>query len=107
MLVISIFPFPARFSTHPKDKLGFPVPLILSSANAFNLDHASILSFDKELKIFEKKDSPNIWRKVMLTKAYTFFLYIVHFFSSPLKDYFHHFSPIQFVDCKCFEFRQV
>ena len=37
------------FSTLPKTNLIFSVTFILSSANAFNLDQSTILSFGKEL----------------------------------------------------------
>ena len=44
--------FPTMFSTPPKTNLNFSVIFILSSANAFNLDHHKIWSFAKELIAF-------------------------------------------------------
>ena len=44
-------PFPTMFSTLPKPIFNTSFTFILSSANAFNLDHSKILSFDKELNV--------------------------------------------------------
>ena len=42
-------PFPAMFSTHAKKNFCFEITFILSSANAFNLDHSKNLTFATEL----------------------------------------------------------
>ena len=40
------------FSTHPKKNVCFEFTIILSSANAFNLDESKNLSFGKELTLY-------------------------------------------------------
>ena len=42
-------PFPTMFSTLPNTNFNFSIAFIVSSANAFNLDHFEIFMFGNEL----------------------------------------------------------